>query len=47
LIEIGKDLVDTSMRLYFTPLEPGFQKYTVKIPAQENELTVINNQKNF
>lgn len=46
-IEIGKDLSEAKVRLYFTPKQPGFQKYHVQIPVQENELTAINNQKNF
>jgi hypothetical protein len=46
-IEIGKDLSEAKARLYFTPKKPGFQKYRVQIPVQENELTAINNQKNF
>lgn len=46
-IEIGKDLSETKVRLHFTPQETGFQKYRIQIPAMENELTAINNQKNF
>ncbi len=46
-IEIGKDLSETKARLHFTPLEPGFQKYRIQIPVLENELTTVNNQKNF
>jgi hypothetical protein len=46
-IEIGKNLSETKARLHFTPQQPGFQKYRIQIPALENELTTINNQKNF
>ena len=46
-IEMGKNLFETKVRLQFTPREPGFQKYRVRIPALENELTAINNQQNF
>ncbi len=46
-IEAEQNLFETSVRLHFTPEEPGFQKFTVQIPTMENELTVMNNQKNF
>ena len=46
-IEVGKDIFETRVRLHFTPIEPGFQKYRIQIPVLENELTSINNQKNF
>jgi len=44
------DLVDnleSKIRLKFIPQEVGLQKYTVQIPALENELTSLNNRKNF
>ncbi len=47
LVEAAQDLFETSVRLHFTPSEPGVQKYTVQIPTFDNELTSINNQKNF
>ncbi|UCE05727.1 MAG: hypothetical protein JSW07_19375 [bacterium] len=46
-IEVGKDINETKVRLHFTPNEPGFQKYHVQIPVLEDELTAMNNQKNF
>jgi len=46
-VEVSKDLSETKVRLEFTPREPGFQKYQIQVPVLEEELTVINNQKNF
>lgn len=46
-VEIEQDFFETGVQLHFTPDVPGFQKYTVQIPALQNELTTINNQKNF
>ena len=45
--EVDKDLLETKVRLHFTPMQPGFQKYQIQIPVLEDELTGINNQKNF
>ncbi len=46
-VEVGKDLFETRIRLHFTPKETGFQKYRIQIPVLKDELTPINNQKNF
>jgi len=46
-VTIDQDRFETSVRLYYTPAEPGFQKYTVKIPALDGELTLLNNQNSF
>jgi hypothetical protein len=46
-VEVGKDLLETKVRLYFTPVEPGFKKLQIRTPVLEDELTAKNNQKNF
>lgn len=46
-IEVDTDLLETKVRLHFTPKEPGFQKYHVQVPVLADELTAINNKKNF
>ncbi|MDZ7375564.1 MAG: VWA domain-containing protein [candidate division KSB1 bacterium] len=46
-LTIDHDLYETSVRLYFTPEQPGLQKYTIKIPALNDELTTLNNQNSF
>ena len=46
-INIETNLFETRIQLNFTPKQPGFTKYTVRIPVLEDELTALNNQKNF
>ena len=41
------DNSESQIRLNFTPTQIGLQKFSVRVPALENELTVLNNQKNF
>jgi len=45
-IEIGDNL-ESQTRLKFTAQETGLQKFCIKIPVLKNELTDLNNQKNF
>ena len=45
-VEVGNNL-ESQIRLKFTPQETGLQKYNIQIPVLKNELTHLNNQKNF
>jgi hypothetical protein len=47
IIDIENNIFETRVQLNFTPKQPGFIKYSVRIPVLENELTALNNQKNF
>ncbi|HEX9972356.1 MAG TPA: vWA domain-containing protein, partial [bacterium] len=47
IIDIENNIFETRVQLNFTPKQPGFSKYSVRIPALEDELTALNNQKNF
>ncbi|MDZ7263545.1 MAG: VWA domain-containing protein [candidate division KSB1 bacterium] len=46
-VEIGSNLFETKVQLFFTPHAAGFQKYRLEVPALEKELTDRNNQKVF
>lgn len=47
LVELTDHAMETRLRLHYTPLEEGNQKYTIRIPAADDELTALNNVKNF
>jgi len=47
LVELTDHAMETKVRLHYTPQEAGNQKYTIRIPAAEDELTSLNNAKNF
>lgn len=47
IINIGTNSFETRVQLTLNPKQPGFSKFQAKIPALENELTTLNNQKNF
>ncbi len=46
-VDINENMLETRIRLHYTPMETGLQKYSVEIPVQENELTPVNNRKSF
>ncbi len=41
------DNLEATVRLIFIPRESGLQKYQIRVPVLENELSPLNNQKSF
>ncbi len=46
-LTLGASRQEQTVRLYFTPQQAGFQKYSVVIPAHKGEFTVLNNRRTF
>ncbi len=46
-VSIDRDPFETMVRLHYNPKEPGLQKYSIKIPGLNDELTLLNNQSSF
>ncbi|MFX0139254.1 MAG: VWA domain-containing protein [Candidatus Hodarchaeota archaeon] len=46
-VELADNEMETKITLHYTPGEVGNHKYSLQIPALEDELTSLNNNKNF
>ncbi|GBD93338.1 hypothetical protein BMS3Abin05_00921 [bacterium BMS3Abin05] len=46
-VTLGPSKQEETVRLYFTPLKEGFQKYEVVIPPLKSEFTTLNNRRSF